>query len=189
MKRKLKKIFSSKLVKILLVLAITFVGYRLVVQPRASTTKKEIVVEKPIETKPAKATAEVNKSFEFETPVIDGKGTEEVTFTIVSAELKDQIKVQGKIQEATKGQLYLLLRLEIENETSNKLAFTSNDYIRLVDAQEKKYSPDFHNATVIIDPLSVRKDLISFIVDGKAKNFKFLVGELEEEKETVEINF
>lgn len=187
MKRKLKKIFSSKLFKVIVIIAIVLAGYKIIVQPKV--TQKKVLVQQPLPPKPAKATTEVNKSFEFPAAVVGGKGTEDVTFTIASAELKDEIQVKGELKKANKGSQFLLLRLEIENETTEKLALTPTDYIRLVREGEKKFSPDFHNATVIIDPLSVRRDLVSFIVDNETKSFKFLVGELEEEKETVEVNF
>lgn len=184
---RVRKFTSSKLFKLFLVLIVVFAGYQILVRPRLSQSQP--VVETPLPAKPAKATAEINKSFNFEAIVVQGKGTEEVVFTVASAELKDQIKVKGEPRGVSKGDQYLLLRLEIENETTDKLALTPSDFIRLLDEEDKKYAPDFHNAVVIIDPLSVRKDLVSFIVDAKLKSFKLLVGELEEEKETVEINF
>ena len=184
---RLRKFTSSKLFKLLFVLLILFIGYRLVIRPRFF--QKETTVQTPAPGKPAKATAEVKRSFEFPAPRVGKKGEKEVTFTLVSAELKDEIKVKGVPRKAGKDSLFLLLRLEIENETTDKLSLTPSDFIRLVSKEEKKFAPDFHNATIIIDPLSVRKDLVSFIVPKDEKNFTLLVGELEEEKETVEISF
>lgn len=184
---RLRKIISSKLFKLLFVLLILFVGYRLIVKPRL--LKREVPGQIPAPTKPAKATTQVGRSFEFPAAKVGKKGEEEVTFTIVSAELKDEIRVKGAQRKADKGKLFLLLKLEIENETPDRLSLTSSDFVRLVGEAEKKFAPDFHNATIIIDPLSVRKDLVSFIVEEKIKSFKFLVGELEEEKETVEVSF
>lgn len=187
MKRKLKKFFSSKLFKLLFVLMIFFGGYQILVRPRLSRTATSVT--QPLPSKPAKATVDLNKSFEFKATVVGGEGTEEVVFTIVSAELKDEIKVKGESRKANKDKQFLLFRLEIENETTEKLAMTPSDLIRLVDKEDKKYAPDFHNAVIVIDPLSVRKDLLSFVVDESQKNFKILVGELKGKKETVEIDF
>ena len=184
---RVKRFTFSKLFKLLLVLIIIFAGYQIVVRPRLSQSQP--VAEKPLPAKLAKAITEINKSFEFEAFIVKEEGTEEVTFTIASAELKDQIKVKGEPRGVNKDEQFLLLRLEIENETTENLAIVSSNLVRLVDEEDKKHAPDFHNATIIIDPLSVRKDLLSFIVEENKKSFKLLVGELEEEKETVEINF
>lgn len=180
-----KKTFST-LVKVLFFFLILFIGYRIVTRPRLA--QKEIPVQEPASVK-AKATTTVERSFKLPALTVGTKEEEEVTFTIVSAELKDEIKVQGTPKKATKDKIFLLLRLEIENETTKRLSLVPSDFIRLVDEEGKKFAPDFHNATIIVDPLSVRKDLVSFIVDGKARNFKLLVGELEEEKEEVLVGF
>lgn len=184
--RGFKKFTSSKLFKILFLLLVLFIGYK-TIRPRLS--QKEVAIQQPASVKPAKATTEVKKSFKFSASKIAGKGEEEVNFTITTAELKDEIKVKGVPRKANKGNLFLLLRLEIENESTNRLSLTPADLIRLVGENEKKFAPDFHNATIIIDPISVRKDLVSFIVSQEQRKFTLLVGELEKEKEKVEVNF
>ncbi|MBL7159334.1 hypothetical protein ISS85_02585 [Candidatus Microgenomates bacterium] len=184
---KVKKLTFSKLFKLLIILAILFIGYQLIVRPRLF--QKPFFSQKTTSISSVIAITDVKKSFEFEAIVVKGKGAERIVFTIVSAELKEEIKVKGESRKVNEGKQFLLLRLEIENDTTEKLAMITSDLIRLVDNEDKKYAPDFHNATVVIDPLSVRKDLVSFIVDAKLKSFKLLVGGLEKEKETVEINF
>jgi len=183
-----RKINSSKVFKLFILLLLVifgFAGYQAVRRP--ASLKKTASEPRVI---PAKSTVEIGKSFVFPAPKIGKKGEEDVTFTIAYAELKDEITVKGNPRKATKGNQFLLLRLEIENKAPDRLSLIPSDYIRLVSEEGKNFSPDFHNAAIIIDPLSVRKDLVSFIVGQDEKKFTFMVGELEEEeKEKVEINF
>lgn len=182
--RRFRKSNFLKILAFLFFLILLFVGLRAIV--KTGSSQKVIVEQKASATK---ATARVGKSFKFPAARVGKKGEEEVTFTIVSAELKDEIKVKGTPSRAESGKLFLVLRFEIENNTSERLSLTSSDFIRLLREEEKKFAPDFHNATIIVDPLSIRKDLVSFIILQNERNFTFSVGELEGEKETVEIKF
>lgn len=174
-----------KIFLLLFILFIVFVGLGKIT--KSSNSKKGAQEQK---TAPVKAKMEIGKNFQFFANHIGKKGAEDVSFTLVSAELKDEIMVNSNSRKAAKGSQFLLLRLEIENQTTEKLSFTSSDLIRLISKEGKSFSPDFHNGIVIIDPLSVRKDLVSFIVAEEEKNFTLMVGELEqEEKEKVEIKF
>ncbi len=76
----------------------------------------------------------------------------------------------------------------LKEEKTEKLAFGSAERIRL-DVDGKFYAPDYHNGIVVIDPISVKKDLLAFSVEKKTDKFVLQVGELEGEKEKIEINF
>lgn len=172
-----------KLLTLFLVLITLSLGLRVITKAKSS---QRVVIEQK---NTVKASVSVGKSFEFEAAKVGKKGVEEVTFTIVSAELKEEIKVKGTPKKAESGKLFLVLRFEIENGSSERLSLISSDLVRLVTEGEKKFAPDFHNASIIIDPLSVRKDLVSFIVLKEEKSFTFSVGELEKKKEELRINF
>ena len=140
------------------------------------------------ETTKARATATIDKTFEFN--AINQKKTEKkIKFTLVSVELKDEIKVKGEVRPAPKGYDYLLVRIEMENPEEERLALTPADLIRLEDNRGKLFAPDYHNGNVILDPLSVKKDLMSFMVNRDAKKFIFQIGELAGTKEKVEVTF
>lgn len=137
----------------------------------------------------------LNREFEFSIPAINDQGQfiakkeGKIKFIITEAELKDEIKVKGETRQAKEGQIYLILRIELQNDSPDRLAIISSKYVRLVGLENKKFSPDFHNAMVAVDPLSVRRDIVSFIVNKDSKNFNFQVGELEGEKQSIEIAF
>lgn len=138
---------------------------------------------------PALATVEVNKTFEFGVPVEILRTNQKIAYTVVTAERKDEIKIKGTATKAGGGKVYLILRLEINNPTTTRIQFMSADFIRMETADGKKFSPDYHNGAVTLDPISIKKDLVAFKVDEDQKNFKFQVGELDKEKQTVEIVF
>lgn len=140
-------------------------------------------------TAPVKASVEVNAPFQFDIPQNGKLAPQQIKFTILRAERKDEIKVKGEARKATQGHDFLLLRLELDNPSPKRIKFVSSDFIRLLGAEDKKYSPDFHNGAVVLDPISVRRDLVSFIVDQDAKNFTLLVGELDKDKQQVNIEF
>lgn len=140
------------------------------------------------DTSNAKATATVGKTFTFKA-INQNKVKKDIKFTVLSVERKDEIKVQKEIRKGNKQSDFLLVRIEIENPHSERLALAPADMIRLQDARGKFFSPDFHNGNVILDPLSVKKDLLSFVVSRDIKKFTFQVGELEGDKEKIEVNF
>lgn len=168
-----------------LIALLIIVGYRLI--PK-STGKFQSAKNSSSGTKTAEAKvfSEVKRSFEFPAEITNG-GVETIIFTIDEAEIKDEIKVQGKPRPAPEEKAYLLLRLELVNDSVEELVFQSPNFVRLIGEGDKKFAPDFHNGKVTIDPLSVRRDLISFIVDESARTFSLLVGELGGEKERVEV--
>lgn len=172
-------------------LIIIILGYKVVSYNKAKSAKnpdpKSIVSE-------TKQKVTLNKEFEFKVSVLNDQGQVlakqgKIKFVISEAELKKDIKVKGEERKANSGQNYLILRLELQNDSSDRLAIISNKYIRLIGSDNKKYSPDFHNAMVAIDPLSVRRDLVAYIVNEDSKNFTFQVGELEGTKQSIEIAF
>lgn len=177
--------FIKLLFGLLVILLVLLLGSRIISKAGLFQKTTEKVNEEAL----VKATVDIGKSFTFQAQKIKKKGTEDVKFTLASAELKDQIRVKGVPKNADSGRQFLLLRLEIENSSTDELSITPSDLIRLVREEGKMFAPDFHNATVIIDPLSVRKDLVSFVVPTTEKNFNFLVGELDGDKETVIVNF
>jgi len=136
----------------------------------------------------AKATVSVGKSFEFRA-VNAKKELVPVSFTITSMERKDEIRVKDKPRKLTGNKDYLLIRIEIQNDTTDRVAIATTDHIRLVEENGKLFAPDYHNGNVVIDPLSVRRDIVSFVVDEGVKKFTFQVGELTGDKQKIEVAF
>ncbi|MBI4034961.1 MAG: hypothetical protein HY381_01010 [Candidatus Chisholmbacteria bacterium] len=168
------------LIVILVILGVSLLINRSTRQPSSSTTQTSSVK--------TKATATIGKSFQFQA-VNAQKDTLPVTFTITTIDRKDQIQVKGDPQKASAGKDYLLVRIEIDNPHTDRLAIASTDRIRLESESGKLFAPDYHNGNVVIDPLSVRRDAVVFLVDANTKKFSFLVGELTGDKQRLAVNF
>ncbi|MBI2029704.1 hypothetical protein HYT02_04765 [Candidatus Gottesmanbacteria bacterium] len=183
---KFKKLF----VLLSSIIAISFLGFRLV----ATNNKTANIVDPKVIGATSAQKVELNKEMEFEIQTINDSGQflskkDKIKFIITEAELKDSIKVKGEERKAGEGQKYLILRIELQNDTPDRLAIISGKYVRLLGLEDKKFSPDFHNAMIAIDPLSVRRDLVAYIVNSDSNTFKFQIGELEGEKQVIEITF
>ena len=179
---------SPKLFIVLAVIVLAFVGYWQITNQQGP--QKTIKTSTSSSTAPAKATVVLNRPFYFSIPQSGStKNEQKITFTLLTAERKDEIKIKGEPRKPGEGHDFLLLRLELDNPSTKRIKFASADFIRLLGTGDKKYSPDFHNGTVILDPISVRRDLVSFKVDKDIKKFTLLIGELEKDKERLEIEF
>ena len=182
---------SKKLIYVLLgIVVIVFFGYKVI----SNSNKQETQIDPKVIGTTSSHTVELNKEMEFPVQVINDSGQflnqeEDVKFIITEAELKDTIKVKGEERKANQGQKYLILRIELQNDSSDRLAIISSKYVRLLGLEDKKFSPDFHNAMIAVDPLSVRRDLVAYIVNSDSKTFKFQIGELEGDKQLIEITF
>lgn len=135
----------------------------------------------------ATASATVNKTFDF-SAVNQAKQQKDIKFSITVIDRKDEIKVKDVTRKASADKDYLLVRLEMENTNPERLALAPSDLIRLDDGG-KLFAPDYHNGNVILDPISVKRDIVSFIVPKNQKQFTFQIGELSREKEKIEVTF
>ncbi len=131
----------------------------------------------------------VNRSFEFTAQNKAGETEEKLKFTLVSAEKVKQVSRQNVPIRAAEDQEFLVIGLELENETKETLYLYPAELIRLVDEQGKKFAPDYYNQMAEVLPISVKKDEIAFNVNATQKTFHLQVGEIEGEKETIEIKF
>ena len=134
------------------------------------------------------AKAEINQTFLVSISNAS-KVTREVNFTITSVERKGEIRLKDVTRRPASGKDYLLIRIEIQNDHSEKLAIASQDRIRMVGDQGKLFAPDYHNGAIVVEPLSVKKDLVAYVVDKSTKSFSFMVGDLNGEKQRIEVNF
>lgn len=135
----------------------------------------------------ATATATVNRGFDFKA-INQAKEQKDIKYTITVVERKDEIKVKDVSRKAAADRDYLLVRIEIENNNPERLALAPSDFIRL-ETDGKLFAPDYHNGNVILDPISVKRDIVSFVVPRNQKQFVFQVGELSSNKEKIEVNF
>lgn len=173
-----------KLLVIAIFLIVLVIGGVLVFKPRNKTPQTKALSSGS--TVKSKATAKIDRSFEFD--ALNAKNNKKtIKFLLVNAEIKDEIQVKGKSRKSAVNKDYLLIRIELDNSSTEKLAFISSDFLRL-EKNGKLYAPDFHNGRVISEPLSVKNDVVAFVVDAGTKKVSFLVGDLSGEKEKIEIN-
>lgn len=133
----------------------------------------------------------LNKSLDFYGLDMQGRSTKDkIKMTFISAETSNEVLVKDQTYTAKPGKAFLLVNLELQNDSTEKLNTVPGDLIRLtVGSDDKKYAPDLHNNAVLVAPISVKNDRVGFVIDSGVKNLKLLVGELEKKKEEVEIKF
>lgn len=137
------------------------------------------------------ANAQVLLNKQFSLPIYgeDGKKTENsLKISAVNVERTNKILVNGKPASAKSGKDFLLINIEIENSTKDKLNVRPVDFFRLLGSQDKSYAADVHNDVVKAEPLSIRKTRVGWVVDENQHKFKFLIGEINGEKQTIEVN-
>ena len=128
----------------------------------------------------------------FEVPIRREDGTEtpdKLIMNLTTAESSKRILIQGKPATSRDGKTFILINFEVENSTSNQLTVRPVDFIRLTDAEGRTFAPDVHNNDVVVEPISIKKTRVGFVVDENQKEFKFLVGEINGEKKEVIVKF
>lgn len=144
---------------------------------------QRIDVQKP------KATQTLNKNFSF--PLKDDKGKEvsKIKYTLLTAELRNEIIVKGKEATAVKGRTFLILNLKITNDFDKTITINTRDYVRLiVNNNNEKLAPDIHNDPVEIQADSTKYTRVGFPIDDTDKNLTLIVGEINGPKQTIKLN-
>lgn len=140
--------------------------------------------------KPATKEVFLNRKWEFST--LDKNGflleKQKNTFNLLSAQKTNQIYVKNKPVRTTPENAFLVLNLELKNETDKRVYFYSSDLVRLF-VGENKFEADFKNPRLEIAPFSTKKDKLVFLVSAREDNFQIQIGEITGNKETVSIKF
>jgi hypothetical protein len=110
-----------------------------------------------------------------------------MNLTLTTAETTKQILIQGKPATAKGGKIFLIINLEIDNPHNQKLFISPVDLIRLVDKGGKKFAPDVHNNQVSVEPISVKKTRVGFVIDEDTSGWKLQIGEVAGAKETIDL--
>lgn len=132
----------------------------------------------------------------LEVPALNSKGKYEgeISLRVVSAEKTNEVLVQNKPIRAKPDRFFLIVNLELENKSIDKLGLVSSDLARLVVGENgRKIAPDLHNRQVLIAPVSVKTDKVGFVVIGPQNvPLALELGEFyktKEVKEKIELNF
>ena len=130
----------------------------------------------------------INKEYNFPIYSSDGKTESSLKMVVTAAQRNDKILVNGKTSQAAVGKDFLILNMEITNATNNKLNVRPVDFFRMVGADGKLFAADVYNDPVKVEPISIKKTRVAYVVSESQENFKFQIGEIKGDKQEVEIN-
>ena len=136
-------------------------------------------------------TLNLDRFFEFKGLDERGRKRTNIEVKITEVEITDQVVVQDKTYTSQNEKIFLIVNLEMKNESTKGLNIFPGDLLRLIvdDNEEKKYAPDLHNNFVLISPISTKTDRVGFVLNQEFSNLKLQIGELEGKKEIIEVNF
>ena len=138
---------------------------------------------------PAKADQQINKEFTF--PLKNDKGEEvsKIKYIIENVEKRDEIIVKGQRARSVRGRTFLIFNLKIVNDFNQVIQIQTRDYVRLsVNGDKNQWlAPDIHNDPVDIQAISTKLTRIGFAINDSDKNIVLRVGEIQGEKQELEI--
>ena len=118
--------------------------------------------------------------------VINGKV---LNMTLQRAEKTDTVLIQGQRSRTINGKTFLIIYFSVDNP-DNLLYFTNtNDLFRLVDSDGKRIAPAVHQGTIDMRPVATKSSQVGFVVDHNANKFTIEIGQTDNRKKTIEINF
>ena len=184
--KKVKRIFPIALLVVIIGAVILVTGRMLQFSTRAASQDQRATIPGP------RATDTLNKQFSF--PITDDKGKEvtKLQYNIDSAEIRDEIIVQGTRAIAIKGRTFLILNLKLVNTYEKTINMNARDYIRLVvnGNTNELTAPDIHNDPVNVQATSTKDTRLGFeINDTDINHLSLQVGEIKGNKETVPLKF
>lgn len=179
-----KPFFISVLIAVLLIIGI------LVVTLRSVGDSKPVLGDNDprVAIAPVKATQKIGKTFSF--PLRDDKGAEvsKIRYTIESAELRDELIINGQRNVAVKGRQFLVLNIKFSNDFDKAIEITTRDYVRLIiNNSSEKIAADIHNDPIQVQPISTKTTRLAFPIDDKKQSLKIQVGEINGKKETIQL--
>lgn len=149
--------------------------------------------ESNIELPNAVSTIELNRNFEF--PLRDDEGEEvgRFDFIVENAELQKQIIVQGKRATAVNGRIFLVFNLKIVNDLKFPMELPTRNFMRIIlnNNDAELLAPDIHNDPVEVQAISTKYTRLGLAIDESAakQTIRVQVGEVDGEKQTIELNF
>lgn len=151
----------------------------------AGVASKNLEVKAPLE----KIT--LNKNFDFPLKDSNGKEIGKFAYTLETAELTDEIILQGSRATAVKGREFLIINLKLVNSLDKGIEINSRDYVRLiVDGNTKEMlAPEIHNDPVEAQAISTKYTRVGFPINTSDKNLVLQVGEINGPKQTIKLEF
>lgn len=182
---------SKKMLPFLFVIIALIIFSYLYKRPDKTVAKKITPADEKTKISRPRASLAVNREFSF--PLQDTKGKEiaQLKYLIETAELRDQIIVQGKIATAIEGKTFLILTLKIQNTFDKAIDINARDYIRLIvnGNSNEQIAAEIHNDPVNVQAISTKTTRIGFPINTIDTDLSLLVGEITGNKEPVDLKF
>lgn len=141
--------------------------------------------------KGARASVTVNKELVF--PIRDqyGKEITKIKYFLESAQLQDEIIVKGQSYVAVKGRTFLILNIKLTNDFDKTINLNARDYTRLTvtGKEDEKLAADIHNDPVELQAISTKETRLGWPVDDNVKKYTLYVGEIDGDKQKVDLKF
>lgn len=177
--------FKSAMLTIIVIIVLVLIAYA----AGKLSAPKATIIDTRSSVPEVKSQQTINKTFDFS--VKDEKGIEITKIKLVfeSADLQDQLILQGQKASAIKGKTFLIINFSLSNSSNKYIQLNSRDYVRLVGNNGEMIAPDIHNDPIQIQPISTKESRLGFPVDDTIKNFTFSVGEIDGKKTKVTLSF
>lgn len=122
---------------------------------------------------------------------LPGKGLKKLTYTIESADLTNDIIVNGQRIQSTNGKIFLVLNIKINNDNPQGIQINSRDYVRLAAGTNSNewWAPEIYNDPIEAQAISTKLGRLGFTVDNKQKEFKLRIGEISGDKRDIIVKF
>ncbi len=137
------------------------------------------------------STQKIDKTFNFPLKNNDGEDIATFSYTIQSAELRDEIIVKGQKATAAAGRQFLIINIKMINSLDQGLQINSRDYIRLaINNNETEWlAPEIHNDPVEVQAISTKYTRVGFPVNITDTHFVLQIGEINGNKQKIQLNF
>jgi hypothetical protein len=113
-----------------------------------------------------------------------------LTYTLVSAEQRNTIIINGQQATAAPGKVFFILNLKLKNDSNQDVVLNARDFIRLnVNNNADWLAPDIHNDPVTVQAISTKMTRVGFPLNTKDAGFRLQVGEIKGPKTVVPVNF
>jgi hypothetical protein len=140
---------------------------------------------------PAKTSREISREFSFPLKDNEGKDVSSFKYVLESAELRDEIVIQGQKATSVKGRTFLIINLKLVNDYSKAISVNTRDFIRISfdNSKDNLLAADIHNDPVTVQPMSAKFTRLGLPINDNDKNISLFIGELDGEKIQVDIKF
>ena len=135
------------------------------------------------------AEKDLDYTFSFTASDAQGYAAGNVNFLITKAEKTKEVLVQGRPANAKGEKAFLVLNIEIENADTQDRYIAPVDYLRLVGEDGKLFAADIHSEVVKVQPISTKITRVGFVINESENYFNFQIGELNADKQNIEVTF